>query len=268
MEGSQNGLIFIACGQLEDREKILGKKIKDYFERKKVAAFFAETENDLESLNTHIFQNLNKCVGFIGILHKRTGKHETSVWINQEVAIAAFINSTQRKLPALILYENGTEEAGLIKYTIANPLRFSSDEEVLEHIYKWIANKDFGSKPVEFDVLINEDRKQLGSIGGAGGYRDIQCALSFRIRNRSNVNVCLEDIEIKNDLLGAGGIDKSNHNLPRLPFNVDSQKAEEFNLLFKFPNGLDGNMKGKDLKLQVDFKFFDTVINKEIIRHL
>ena len=39
-EGSNNGLIFIACGQLEDREKALGKKIKDYFEKKKDSSFF------------------------------------------------------------------------------------------------------------------------------------------------------------------------------------------------------------------------------------
>jgi hypothetical protein len=148
-EHLNNGLFFIACGQLEDKEKALGKKIKELLESFKINAFFAETENDLESLNSHIFQNLNKCVGFIGILHKRKGNHETSVWINQEVAIAAFINSSQRKLPSLILYENGIAEEGLIKYTIANPPRFVSDEEVLGYIKSWIASRDLGFKTSE-----------------------------------------------------------------------------------------------------------------------
>jgi|GEM_PF-5315626 len=144
---AEAGLIFIACGQAEEREKTLGIKVKKYLSKRGFNAFFAEKENDLSSLTSHIFHNLHNCAGFIGILHKRSGNYETSVWINQEVAIAAFIHSQLRKVPSLILYEEGIAEEGLIKYTIANPLRFNSDGQALGHIYAWIVGKDFGSEP-------------------------------------------------------------------------------------------------------------------------
>lgn len=137
-------LVFIACGQSTPREKSLGLKVSALLRSHSIPSFLAETANDLESLNSHIFKNLADCTGFIAILHKRdNGKHDTSVWINQEVAIAAYLRSIGKKIPSLVLYEKGTAIEGLIKYTIANPPTFKLDEDVLSRITEWIKHQDF-----------------------------------------------------------------------------------------------------------------------------
>lgn len=137
-------LVFIACGQSTPREKTLGVRVKALFKKNKIDSFLAETANDLESLNTHIFKNLADCTSFLAILHKRDkNKHNTSVWINQEVAVAAYLRSTGRVIPSLVLYEENTIIEGLIKYTIANPPTFKSDDEALSKIEEWIKRQTF-----------------------------------------------------------------------------------------------------------------------------
>lgn len=143
----RKGLIFVACGQVTPEEIKLGGRVKSLLKKNNTEVFLAETANDLRDLNFHIFKNLSDCIGFIAILHKRhklNGLYDTSVWINQEIAIAAYLRSRQGKeIPSLILYEEGTEKEGLIKYTIANPPTFKSGEEALSKIDEWIKDKNF-----------------------------------------------------------------------------------------------------------------------------
>ena len=266
-------LVFIACGQSTPREKNLGTEASALLRHYNISSFLAEMANDLESLNAHIFKNLMDCTGFIAILHRRAeGKYDTSVWINQEVAIAAYLRSLGKTIPSLVLYEEGTTVEGLIKYTIANPTTFESDEEALSKIEEWIKRQDFRyvEKKPEFDIIIDKERMHFGASSGGGstGYYDIKYALSFRIRNKSDVNICLENVEIENELLGRGMIDKTNPRLSGLPFNVGSRVTEELNICLKFQNGLELNMKGKDIKLRVRFEFADRVITKDVIGYI
>jgi len=261
-------LIFVACGQSTAEEKTLGMRVKNLLKRHNIDSFLAEMANDLESLNSHIFQNLTDCTGFIAILHKRDKGYDTSVWINQEVAITAYLRSINRVIPSLVLYEEGATIEGLIKYTIANPLVFRLEEEALTKIENWITRQNFTHKQnlPEFDIILSEEHKQFGSSlgGGKEGYFNIRYALSFRIRNKSNINICLEDVGIENELLGKGKLDKSNLHLASLPFNIGPRMTEELYLLFKFPNEVDVNMKDKDIVLQIEFEFSDRVVTKEL----
>jgi hypothetical protein len=266
-------LVFIACGQSTSREKNLGTEVSALLRRYNIPSFLAETANDLESLNSHIFKNLSDCTGFIAILHRRPeGRYDTSVWINQEVAIAAYLRSLGKTIPSLVLYEEGTAVEGLIRYTIANPPTFKSDEEALSKIEEWIKHQDFKyvEKMPEFDLMIDGERKHFGASSGGGsvGYHDIKYALSFRIRNKSDVNICLENVEMEAELLGKGTLDKTNPRLSRLPFNVGPRVTEELNICLKFQNGLELNMKGKDIKLCVRFEFADRVITKDVIGYI
>lgn len=122
-------------------------------------------------------------------------------------------------------------------------------------------------KLAQFDVILNEDRKGFGcSSGGVKNtFRDIGYHLSFRIRNRGAVNICLEEIGAKNILLGMGKLDRSNPRLSKLPFNIEPHKTEEVNLMIKFPNEVDVNKKGEDLKIELNFKFADQTITKEAV---
>lgn len=150
----------------------------------------------MEALNSHIFRNLGNCTGLIAILHKRgQGKHDTSVWINQEVSIIAYLKSTGKEIPSLILYQSDAVVEGLIKYTIANPPTFGSDDEAVSLIEKWIASQNFAyaKKLPEIDVILREKRGHFGATQGSGrkGFYNVKYALAFRIRNKSDVNVCL-----------------------------------------------------------------------------
>ena len=272
-KSSTNNLVFIACGQLTDEEKSLGKKVQELLKEHGIVSFLAENVNDLESLNSHIFKNLTECTGFIGILHNRdSGKYDTSVWINQEVAIAAYLRSTGKTIPSLVLYEEGATIEGLIKYTIANPQTFKSEAETLSKIKEWITRQSFAyeEKLPEFDIILNEERKHFGSSAGGGriGYHDIGYHLSFIVRNKSSVNICLEDVYVENELLGKGQLDKSNARLSKLPFNIGPRMTEEVNVGVKFPNSLDENMKGKDINLNAIFKFADRVITKQLVGYI
>jgi hypothetical protein len=44
--------------------------------------------------------------------------------------------------------------------------------------------------------------------------------------------------------------------------------TEELNICLKFQNGLELNMKGKDIKLCVRFEFADRVITKDVIGYI
>jgi hypothetical protein len=266
-------LVFVACGQSTEEEKALGVQVKDLLKRHNIDSFLAETANDLESLNSHIFRNLSDCTGFIAILHKRDkGRYDTSVWINQEVGIAAYLRSTGREIPSFVLYEESAIIEGLIKYTIANPPTFKSDEEVLSKIEEWIKRQNFAyrEKLPELDIILSEERRQFGSSSGSErkGYFEIGYALSFRIRNKSNVTICLEDVRAENVLLGMGKLDKTNLRLSKVPFNVESRRTEELHLFIKFPNEVDVDMKDKEIKLKVEFEFADRVLTKELIGYL
>jgi hypothetical protein len=122
----------------------------------------------------------------------------------------------------------------------------------------------------ELDIILSEDRRQFGSSSGGGrkGYSDIGYALSFRIRNKSNINICLEDVKIENALLGKGKLDKTNPRLSKLPYNVGPRMTEELQLLLKFPNEVDLDRKGKDITLKVEFEFSDRVVTRDVLGYL
>jgi hypothetical protein len=267
----REGLIFVACGQSADEEKRLGSRIKEHLKDKYgLNAFLAESVNDLEALNSHIFRNLGNCTGLIAILHKRgQGKHDTSVWINQEVGIIAFLKSTGKQIPSLVLYQNDAAVEGLIKYTIANPPTFGSDDEAVLIIERWVADQNFkyAKKLPEIDVILTEKRGRFGSTQGGGrqGYYNVKYALTFRIRNKSDVNVCLEDIKVDHSVLGAGILDKTNPRLSRLPLNVGPRMTEEVNLCINFPNEVDPEKVEEEMPLQFYLEFADRTIEADIV---
>ena len=104
-------LVFVSCGQFTDEEIQLGKEIaKMVRQLTGYEGYFAENQNSLQGLSQHIFGALNRAAGLIAVMHHR-GRVETpsgthirgSVWVEQEIAIAAFLAHIQgRELPVLI----------------------------------------------------------------------------------------------------------------------------------------------------------------------
>ena len=102
---SEIPLVFISCGQFTEEEISLGKAVEALIrDETSFDAYFAEQQNSLEGLTTNILSNLNGTSGFIAIMHHR-GEFDTpngyvirgSVWIEQEIAIAAFIQHVLRR---------------------------------------------------------------------------------------------------------------------------------------------------------------------------
>lgn len=111
---SGKNYVFVSCGQRTAEEISLGKKIVSMVEDlTPFSAYFAETVNDLEGLTKSIFSKLNEAVGYIFIMHRRglvtAGQDEHirgSVWIEQEIAIAAFLRQIQlRKVHSIAFIE-------------------------------------------------------------------------------------------------------------------------------------------------------------------
>jgi len=125
--------IFISCGQQNDREKDIGLACKDYFERRGFVAYFAEEVHSLESITENIFTHLRNSEYFVFIDFCREklpdNKCRGSVFVNQEIAIAAF-----RNIETIGFHELGVSREGVIEYLITHPIYFSDKEESLKKL--------------------------------------------------------------------------------------------------------------------------------------
>jgi hypothetical protein len=88
-------LIFVSCGVHTKEERAFGQKMATLIEQHEMATFLAPTVHQPADLNTHVFEQLQRCDGFVGVLQKRGEiryedfpvKHRGSVWIQQEIGI-------------------------------------------------------------------------------------------------------------------------------------------------------------------------------------
>jgi hypothetical protein len=143
-EASSKGLIFVSCGQVTPEERKLGGDISDLIrELTPYRPYFAENQTTLEGFTHNILDNLNKAVGFIAIMHPRgivklhDGKEETrgSVWIEQEIAIAAFMAQILRHEIRIAAYiHTEIRREGMRDQLLLNALPFSRDSQVIESL--------------------------------------------------------------------------------------------------------------------------------------
>jgi hypothetical protein len=158
---SKKGKIFISCGQYRESEILLGKKLSELInELTPFEGYFAQNDVSLNSLSENIFRELNNCAGLVVVMHAR-GNIETpdgqtviraSVWIEQEVAIAAFIQKTQKREIKIILYaERGISLEGVRSQLHLNPVIFENNSEIVFHFKKYLTSSDFDPNPVAVD---------------------------------------------------------------------------------------------------------------------
>ena len=135
----QTNKVFISCGQRTGEEKELGKRIQELVrELTPFEPYFAEFQTSLDGLSKNIFSELYKCKGFITVMHRRgtvsPGDHSrASVWVEQEIAIAAFINEVlENKIKVMAFAESGIELEGVREQLLLNPTLFTSNSEVID----------------------------------------------------------------------------------------------------------------------------------------
>jgi hypothetical protein len=147
-------MIFVSCGQTTDEERDLGAAIADIINQQTSArAYYAENQATFEGVLSHILDSLSRCVGFVGIMHYRglvTGPSQTSyerasVWIEQEIAIAAYrIHTLKETIPVQLYIQRDIKREGLRDKVMLNPTTFDTNEEVIEH-FRSIVKERFGS---------------------------------------------------------------------------------------------------------------------------
>ncbi|MFY9610319.1 MAG: hypothetical protein WAU45_17115 [Blastocatellia bacterium] len=137
---SEKPLVFISCGQFTDDEISLGKAVEALIrDETPFDPYFAEQQNSLDGLTTNILSNLNRASGFIAIMHHR-GEFETpnghvtrgSVWVEQEIAIAAFIQHVHgRRIEVAVYMQRGIGREGIRQQLRLKPVGFDRSDEVL-----------------------------------------------------------------------------------------------------------------------------------------
>jgi hypothetical protein len=133
--------VFISCGQFSPAEKSLGKQIAELARKQTdLAPFFAEEVQSLSGLDDNILRALRDCVAFITVLHPRgtIGRPDgsthvrASVWIEQEIAIATYIQRVEnRTIPIIAFRHASVGREGVRDLLQLNPIEFTEESEVL-----------------------------------------------------------------------------------------------------------------------------------------
>ena len=147
--------VFVSCGQFTAAEKQLGRDICALLEelRPDVKPYFAETVSSVRALSAGILQALHQSAGFICVMHHRGEIHTPSggtikrgsVWIEQEIAIAAFMqHALGRELPVLFYRQKGVSLEGVRSVLSMNArLKFTHESEILDDLSKVLPNAAF-----------------------------------------------------------------------------------------------------------------------------
>jgi hypothetical protein len=138
--------VFISCGQYTDAEKNLGKRIAEIVRSTTdLEPFFAEEVQDLNGLDTNILKAMRDCAAFITVLHPRgeitrpggSKVIRASVWIEQEIAVATYIQRVENRLLPIIAFKHkSVSREGIRDLLHLNPIEFTHEDEILAELPK------------------------------------------------------------------------------------------------------------------------------------
>ncbi len=161
---------FISCGQFSEEEKELGLAIVEMIDGESpYEAYFAENQNTLEGLSSNILSALGRAAAFVGVMHHR-GEIQTpdgplvrrgSVWVEQEVAIAAFIqNALKRPIVVALYLQKGISLEGIRQQLRLKPFEFDAPEQVLADLRQKVRTWTLDAQPTVDLQFASEDRRQ------------------------------------------------------------------------------------------------------------
>lgn len=148
-------LVFVSCGQCTDEEKAIAAKVCELIrEHTEYEPYFAQNQQSFEGLSHSILAALERMSGMVVIMHKR-GKvstpsgahHRASVWIEQEIAIAAMIQHRGKPLIVAAYIEDGIHREGLRDLLHLNPVTFRKSSEIIAHFERLVREKRFPLQP-------------------------------------------------------------------------------------------------------------------------
>jgi len=163
MSAMDKPFIFISCGQYLPREKSLGLQIKAMIEElTSFDGYFAEDQSSVNGLVANILERLYNCAGLIAVMHPRGNVTDdqsntsvrASVWIEQEIAMAALIQQLVRKnqeeLPVAAYIHRSIKLEGIRTLLQLNPVSFENDDLVIrdlrQKLPKWLPSQSTAIK--------------------------------------------------------------------------------------------------------------------------
>src|ERR1051326_923569 len=214
-------LIFVSCGQSTSAERELGKEIVRLVERHTgCAAYFAENQSTLEGVTDNILKKLNDAVAVIAIMHPRGNVTNptaasravwvrASVWIEQEVAIAAFVSQALNRPMQVRCYVHETiEREGLRDKLILNPIKFLNDSDVLADLSSFLPmwgslGQQQKKEPLSLRAVVKHQRVAIPG----GGTNDERYLLLVAVENDGELDATdfRLDVELPAAFLDGGG---------------------------------------------------------------
>ena len=200
-----NQFIFISCGQYSDTEKRLGKQIAELVRATGFQPFLADEVQDLNGLDDNILRALSECAAFITILHPRgkitrpdgTILNRASVWIEQEIAIATYIQHVEkRSIPIIAFRHVSVGREGIRDLLHINPIEFTEESEVLAELPKRLGEllKNLSPEAIQLQLNAEPSPRQDGHV-----IRKLEVMLVNGTKQRIREYSCV--IELPADIL-------------------------------------------------------------------
>jgi hypothetical protein len=148
---SQSPVVFISCGQYTEEERAVGSRVSELIRNyTNYVPYFAQDQQSFEGLSEGIIAALHKMSGMVVVMHKR-GDVATpdgtiqrgSVWIEQEIAIAASLQQRGHSINVRAYAASGIAREGLRQLLQLNPVEFTDNDEVLKHFEQLLRNGEF-----------------------------------------------------------------------------------------------------------------------------
>lgn len=230
-EQTPQARIFISCGQRTAEEKGLGDSCKKHFEGRGFFVYLAEAVQSLEALTENIFYHLKNSEYAIFIDCAREpldkDKFRGSMFVNQELAIAAFLNIESR-----VFHEEGVIREGVAEYLIAKPVLFKSRPQFLGKLRRQTKEwrPDWRNElSLKFLRMVQNVRDQHSNLtdwchlqvinNHQNRYARNCVAYVLKIANLDTG----EQIQVENlELIWAGTGDFERHILPKKPAEIDA----------------------------------------------
>jgi hypothetical protein len=164
--------IFISCGQFTEPEKRLGREIAELARMLTGSeVFLADEVQSLQGLDANILNALRECSVFIAVMHPRgeivrpdgTKVIRASVWIEQEIAIATYIERLEKRQIEIIAFKHKSVSLeGIRSLLQLNPVEFNDDAQVLETLKKRLEIVGIKTSGVQLQFRTRPGRPQDG----------------------------------------------------------------------------------------------------------